>query len=102
MKRIKPSGSSIWNHRTETPRRNGWYITRTQNEDISWRMWGHRCWWKQVEGGWIESFDGAGRQILYDWMPRSRKSQDIDTDKLPEVGDYFMAELQRPNNSGQT
>ena len=89
---------SLWMDKETTPRRKGWYLTRREDGDLSWRAWGCNAWWKQLTGGWVEWFDGNGNAMRFDWMPRSRKSIDLNSDQLPDVGDYLLTELQRPAN----
>lgn len=80
-----PTGSPLWRDRSKTPCRKGWYITRTPDGYLSWRAWGKGAWWKQIKGGWIESFDGAGNAARYDWQPQSWKSMDLDAYELPDL-----------------
>ena len=79
------SGSPLWWGGNITPSRKGWYITRTEDGFISWRAWGNGAWWKQIKGGWIESYTGDGCALRYDWQPQSRQSIDLDHDKLTDL-----------------
>lgn len=61
--------SAPWNRAQTRPSKPGWYLTQRPNEpeSIDWRAWGSGGWWKQVKGGWIESFDGDGVAVEYEW-----------------------------------
>jgi len=85
----------LWKNRSSTPFLRGWYVTRTESGHLQWRAWGTGGWWKQLKDGWIQFFDGDGQPILYDWMPRSRKSIDLDSHQLPGVEDYLFQEPEK-------
>lgn len=85
------SGSPLWWGGHITPSRTGWYITRTENGFISWRAWGKGAWWKQIKGGWIESYTGDGCALRYDWQPQSRQSIDLDSHQLPDLANVEIS-----------
>jgi hypothetical protein len=76
---------SRWTSKTKTPRRKGWYVTRTADGDVLWRAWGCGAWWRQIKGGWIESFTGDGEAMTYEWDKDTRQSVDLDHDQLPAI-----------------
>jgi hypothetical protein len=94
--------STIWKSKETTPgNKKGWYITRREDGDMQWRAWGCQDWWKQFKGGgWIRWFNGDGEAMRFDWMPRSRKDIALNSDQLPDVEEYIMAELQKPGSTG--
>lgn len=94
-KEVRKGANSVWRSKEETPKANGWYITRNEGGGLCWRAWGHGAWWKQHGFGWVEWFDGNGVAATYDWMPRSRKSIDLNSDQLPDVGKYILHELSK-------
>lgn len=76
---------SKWRSKNFTPRRPGWYITRTVDGTVDWRAWGTGAWWKQTKSGWIEWFDGNGAALRYDFVPRSWHDVNLDREELPEI-----------------
>lgn len=90
-------GSPLWKDRNKTPSSKGWYITRRDDGEMSWRAWGNDAWWKQIKGGWIECFDGDGCAMRFEWMPRTRKSIDLNSDQLPDVSEYLFDQPESPS-----
>lgn len=76
---------SRWIPASSTPSRKGWYQTRTQDGFISWRAWGNGAWWKQIQGGWIEWFDGDGNAMRYEWKAGTLEDIKLNADQLPEI-----------------
>lgn len=74
-----------WTNKDTLPRRKGWYITRTEDGFVSWRAWGNGEWWKQTPDGWISWFDGDGCAKRFDYLPKTRRSVDLDMSRLPPI-----------------
>ena len=77
--------NKLWNSTQMLPKKNGWYITRTRDGFISWRAWENGAWWKQLRGGWIESYDGHGIAITYEWLPTSWHDIALNAGELPMI-----------------